>query len=108
MGLPVGKLIVATNENNILERFIKEGVYQPGEFHSTYSPSMDIQVASNFERYLYYLVNEDSSAAATLMEQFKSDGNITVNEEQLRWYKQILRHMVFRAKSVCKRLVNYI
>lgn len=84
MGLPVGKLIVATNENNILERFIKDGIYQPGEFHSTYSPSMDIQVASNFERYLYYLLNEDSSATAALMEQFKSEGKITVNEEQLR------------------------
>ena len=55
MGLPVGKLIVATNENNILERFINDGVYKPGEFRSTYSPSMDIQVASNFERYLVLL-----------------------------------------------------
>ena len=43
MGLPIHKLILATNENNILERFIKEGVYQPGQFHSTYSPSMDIR-----------------------------------------------------------------
>ena len=84
MGLPVGKLIVATNENNILERFIKDGVYEPGEFRSTYSPSMDIQVASNFERYLYYLLGENSSAVSSLMAQFKSDGKIVVNEEQLR------------------------
>ncbi|KAA9027046.1 threonine synthase [Niallia endozanthoxylica] len=84
MGLPVGKLIVATNENNILERFIKEGVYQPGEFHSTYSPSMDIQVASNFERYLYYLLGESSNATTVFMDQFKAEGKITVNEEQLR------------------------
>lgn len=84
MGLPVGKLIVATNENNILERFIKEGVYEPGEFHSTYSPSMDIQVASNFERYLYYLLDEDSKAIFELMEQFKTEGKIVVNEERLR------------------------
>ena len=84
MGLPVGKLIVATNENNILERFIKDGVYQPGEFRSTYSPSMDIQVASNFERYLYYLLDENPTAVTTLMEQFKSEGKIAVNEEQHR------------------------
>lgn len=84
MGLPVGKLIVATNENNILERFIKEGVYEPGEFHSTYSPSMDIQVASNFERYLYYLLDENPSEVSALMDQFKSEGKIVVNEEQLR------------------------
>ncbi|WP_428908078.1 threonine synthase [Niallia sp. Krafla_26] len=83
MGLPVGKLIVATNENNILERFIKDGVYQPGEFHSTYSPSMDIQVASNFERYLYYLLKEDPSATSALMDQFKSEGKMTVTVEQL-------------------------
>ncbi|WP_338469673.1 threonine synthase [Niallia sp. XMNu-256] len=87
MGLPVGKLIVATNENNILERFIKDGIYQPGEFHSTYSPSMDIQVASNFERYLFYLLGEDSQATAKLMDKFKSEGKITVSEEQLRQVK---------------------
>ncbi|WP_102348432.1 threonine synthase [Bacillus sp. Marseille-P3661] len=84
MGLPVGKLIVATNENNILERFINDGVYEPGEFRSTFSPSMDIQVASNFERYLYYLLKEDSSSVTNLMDQFKSEGKIVVNEEQLR------------------------
>ncbi len=84
MGLPVGKLIVATNENNILERFIKEGVYKPGEFRSTYSPSMDIQVASNFERYLYYLLDENAGEVTALMDQFKSEGQIAVSEEQLR------------------------
>lgn len=84
MGLPVGKLIIATNENNILERFIKEGVYKPGQFKSTYSPSMDIQVASNFERYLYYLLDEDANAVSDLMEQFKTEGQITVDENLLR------------------------
>ena len=88
MGLPIGKLIVATNENNILERFIKDGVYQPGEFRCTYSPSMDIQLASNFERYLYYLLDENPSAVAALMDQFKSEGKIVVNEEQLRQVKE--------------------
>jgi len=88
MGLPVGKLIVATNENNILERFIQDGVYKPGEFRSTYSPSMDIQVASNFERYLYYLLDENPSAVSALMDQFKSEGKIVVNEEQLRQVKE--------------------
>jgi threonine synthase len=83
MGLPVGKLIVATNENNILETFIHDGIYKPGEFRSTYSPSMDIQVASNFERYLYYLLDENPEAVSALMEQFKSEGKISVNEEQV-------------------------
>jgi threonine synthase len=87
MGLPIGKLIVATNENNILEGFIHDGVYKPGEFRSTFSPSMDIQVASNFERYLYYLLGENPSAVSILMEKFKSEGKIVVNEELLQQVK---------------------
>lgn len=88
MGLPVDKLIVATNENNILEGFIHDGVYKPGEFRSTYSPSMDIQVASNFERYLYYLLGENPKEVSDLMEKFKSEGKIVVNQEQLRQVKE--------------------
>jgi threonine synthase len=83
MGLPINKLILATNENNILERFVREGVYQPGEFHSTYSPSMDIQVASNFERYLYYLYGEDSNAISEIMNRYKAEGKIIIPEDKL-------------------------
>lgn len=83
MGLPLHKLILATNENNILERFVNEGVYQPGEFHSTYSPSMDIQVASNFERYLYFLHGEDAQAISAIMDQYKVDGKIVIPADKL-------------------------
>ncbi|MFC4777011.1 threonine synthase [Paenibacillus sp. GCM10023252] len=83
MGLPVGKLILATNENNILERFILEGVYKPGDFRITYSPSMDIQVASNFERYLYYVLGEDAGQIRVLMEQFKQEGQIVLTGDAL-------------------------
>lgn len=83
MGLPVGKLILATNENNILERFVSEGVYEPGEFRGTYSPSMDIQVASNFERYLYYLYGEDAAAVSGMMADFKANGRIVIPAEKL-------------------------
>ncbi|MFD2615053.1 threonine synthase [Paenibacillus gansuensis] len=83
MGLPVNKLILATNENNILARFVNEGVYQPGEFRGTHSPSMDIQVASNFERYLFYLYGEDAAKVAALMAQFKADGRIAIEGEAL-------------------------
>jgi threonine synthase len=83
MGLPIHKLILATNENNILERFVNEGVYQPGAFRGTYSPSMDIQAASNFERYLYYLYGEDAVAVASLMGQFATEGRITIPEDKL-------------------------
>ncbi len=74
MGLPIGKLILATNENNILARFFNSGKYSQGEVVPTLSPSMDIQVASNFERYLYYLVGEDACEVKKLMQSF-SEGN---------------------------------
>ncbi|AJY74681.1 threonine synthase [Paenibacillus beijingensis] len=84
MGLPIGKLILATNENNILERFVTEGVYEPGEFRSTHSPSMDIQIASNFERYLYYLYMEDPQAVTELMNRFKTEGRIVIPADKLQ------------------------
>lgn len=78
MGLPIHKLIIATNENNILDRFVRTGEYRPGGFKSTYSPSMDIQVASNFERYLYYLLDEQPQLVAEYMQGLKSKGEIKV------------------------------
>ncbi|TXK76794.1 threonine synthase [Paenibacillus sp. N3.4] len=84
MGLPINKLILATNENNILERFVHEGVYQPGAFRGTHSPSMDIQVASNFERYLFYLYGEDAEAVTAIMEQFKAEGRVTIPADKLQ------------------------
>ncbi|RXZ78988.1 threonine synthase [Paenibacillaceae bacterium] len=83
MGLPINKLIIATNENNILEQFVRTGVYKSGEFKSTHSPSMDIQVASNFERYLYYLLDRDTAKVASYMKQFQSTGQIQIDEQLL-------------------------
>lgn len=83
MGLPIGRLVIATNENNILERFIKEGLYRPGDFRSTYSPSMDIQIASNFERYLYYMFKESPETVRFLMTAFQAEGEIRIGEGDL-------------------------
>ena len=78
MGLPVKKLILATNENNILSRFFNTGVYSMGEVVPTISPSMDIQVASNFERYLYYRVGQDATKLCELMDSFAKNKTLTV------------------------------
>lgn len=78
MGLPLGQLVVATNENNILARFVSSGTYRPADSRSTHSPSMDIQVASNFERYLYYLYGENPARVKELMVQFSQEGQIEV------------------------------
>ncbi len=77
MGLPVRRLILATNENDILARFFNSGVYARGAVHATLSPSMDIQVASNFERYLFYRVGGDSARLRELMEGFARAGRLT-------------------------------
>ncbi len=78
MGLPIKKLILATNENNILSRFFNSGEYSMGDVVSTLSPSMDIQVASNFERYLYYRIGKDSAKLSELMDGFAETGALSV------------------------------
>lgn len=76
MGLPVEKLILATNENDILSRFFNTGHYRTGQVVPTLSPSMDIQVASNFERYLYYRVGGDAGRLSALMTDFARHGHL--------------------------------
>ena len=81
MGLPIHRLVVATNENDILARCFNTGVYKRGSVSATLSPSMDIQIASNFERYLYYFVGNNPAKVRSLMEAFRTSGEIdlTVN-----------------------------
>jgi len=73
MGLPIDKLIVATNENDILHRAISKGDYVSKEVRETMSPSMDIQLASNFERLIYYINNSDTSKTADIMNKIKQN-----------------------------------
>ena len=77
MGLPIDKLVLATNENDILARYFNTGIYSAGAVAPTLSPSMDIQVASNFERYLYYLAGENASTLKQWMSEFKAAGALT-------------------------------
>jgi threonine synthase len=78
MGFPIDKLIVATNDNDILARFFETGEYQPGTVRHTISPAMDIQVASNFERFLYYYFREDGERLCEFMESFAETGSASV------------------------------
>jgi len=89
MGLPVKKLVLATNANNILSRFVTAGDYSIGEVHPTFSPSMDIQKASNLERYLYYLFNEDTELLATAMKDFATTGKLVFSEAQIAEINQV-------------------
>lgn len=76
----IRRLILATNENNLLTRFILNGDYSLGAVAQTSSPSMDIQVASNFERYLYYLNGEDAQRTRQDMDRFAAGGSLQFDE----------------------------
>lgn len=83
MGLPVGKLIVATNENDILHRFFTKGEYHRLGIEETISPSMDICVSSNFERYLYYLAGNDGTTLLKWMKDFETTKKLTIQGDLL-------------------------
>ena len=83
MGVPIKKLILATNANNILSRFVNNGDYSTAAVHHSLSPSMDIQVASNFERYLYYLYGKNAGAIQDAMDNFKQSGELHFTAEQI-------------------------
>ena len=78
MGFPIERLIVATNENDILAKFFASGRYRRGEVRCTASPAMDIQVASNFERFLYYHLDEDPAALKAFMADFQAHGEASL------------------------------
>ncbi|MCH2175387.1 MAG: threonine synthase [Lentisphaeria bacterium] len=80
LGAPIKTLILATNENDILSRCINSGVYELGAVHQSLSPSMDIQVASNFERYLYYAMSENPDLVRESMHAFKAQGKLDLRE----------------------------
>ena len=88
MGLPIEKLIVATNENDILERVINTGEYKPSKTKSSLSPSMDVQVASNFERLLFDVLHEDDKQVSIFMNDLKFKGSFSLNEEQVATIKK--------------------
>lgn len=84
MGLPVNKLICASNENNVLTEFINTGRYnRVRQFHTTVSPSMDILVSSNLERLIYHLSETGSEETRALFGELSKNGEYTVTKEML-------------------------
>jgi threonine synthase len=79
MGMPVGRLICASNCNNVLSDFIATGTYDRNRaFHTTASPSMDILISSNLERLLYHLSGEDTALVGKMMKELQANGTYTV------------------------------
>ncbi len=83
MGLPIGQLVIATNQNDILHRCLTTGAYQTDEVIPSISPSMDIQVSSNFERLLFDIYDRDGAAIAQLMDELKTAGGFTLSQGAL-------------------------
>ncbi|MGH7003653.1 MAG: threonine synthase, partial [Alphaproteobacteria bacterium] len=84
MGLPVAQLIVGSNRNDILTRFFEDRAMEIRGVEPSYSPSMDIQVSSNFERLLFDLLGRDGRAVADTMAEFRKSGRMPVGEEAWR------------------------
>ena len=84
MGLPIETLVVATNRNDILARFFESGLMEIGTVHPTLSPSMDIQISSNFERYLFELHGRDPAQVALTMQHFRERGAFAVDPDKLQ------------------------
>ena len=87
MGLPIDKLIIGSNKNDILTRFYNTGNMNKNTVHPSTSPSMDIGISSNFERYLYLLLNSDSSKINELMGLFDQSGSFKISDDLMDIFK---------------------
>ena len=88
IGLPIGKLIVATNQNDILHRAISKGQYKVNSVVETLSPSMDIQVASNFERLIYDINDHDTDKTNKIMQSIRDEKKYLIEEKELKKIKK--------------------
>ena len=87
MGLPIDKLIVATNDNDILDRAISNGDYFQEKVKATTSPSMDIQISSNFERLLFESLNRDANKLNILFNKLKNDNGFNIDDSALSYIR---------------------
>ena len=89
MGLPIERLVVATNQNDILHRCLAAGEYRTEAVIPSVSPSMDIQVSSNFERALFDAYDRDGRAVAALMDELKTEGGFAVSQGALQRLREV-------------------
>ena len=89
MGLPIEKLIISTNKNDILTRFFETGEMKIAGVSATNSPSMDIEISSNFERYLFELLGRDHAELRGYMKEFKENGSFSVSDDLLAKAKEL-------------------
>jgi len=105
MGLPVEQLIIATNENDVLHKVVKQGIYKRSELHHTLSPSMDISISSNFERLLFDAYNKDGEKINALMQQFGGQG-IELNEGALKFVRATFDSAAINDAATCRLIAD--
>lgn len=91
MGLPVGELVIGSNTNDILTRYLDSGVMEMGTVAPTLSPSMDIQVSSNFERLVFDLLGRDGGAVKAAMDGFRETGRLDMGEARWQQVRTLFR-----------------
>jgi len=106
MGLPINKLIVATNENDILHRAISKGSYEAHKVSETNSPSMDIQIASNFERLIYDINESNDLITNKIMKGIKETGKYQIGESELNKIKLNFLSSSINQEEVLKIIKN--
>lgn len=108
MGIPIGKLICASNKNKVLTDFFETGTYDMNRpFYVTLSPSMDILESSNFERFLYYAFQEDSEETKAYMEELKGKGAASVPESVKMWIDSHFKG-IFVDDVKTKEVIDYV
>ncbi|OLP58656.1 threonine synthase [Xaviernesmea oryzae] len=104
MGLPVGRLIIATNENDILSRTLKTGRYEMKPVKATTSPSMDIQISSNFERLLFEAYERDAARVRGAMSSLSQSGAFEIEASGLKAIRRVFRAGRASEKDVAKTI----
>lgn len=106
MGLPINQLIVATNRNDILHRFMSGNRYNKDALHPTLSPSMDIMVSSNFERLLFDMHGRDGAKVAELMEHFRATGEMSVEDERWTETRKLFDSLAVDDEQTCATIAK--
>jgi len=107
MGLPINKLIVATNDNDILHRAISKGNYEVKKVFQTLSPSMDIQVASNFERLIYDINDFSDTETEKVMTEIKKTGKYKISKDKIEKIKKNFLSASLSVKETQKIITNF-
>jgi len=106
MGLPISQLVVATNRNDILHRFMSGNQYNKDTLHPSLSPSMDIMVSSNFERLLFDLHGRNGALVAELLGEFKQTGKLSVAEDRWTEARKLFDSLAVDDEQTCATIAN--